>query len=643
MPSRANSSSSSSSSAPAPAPVRALRSAGPPAPSDPAVPAAPAARAPLILAVPRPEPDGENGDGQPVGLGVRFAAGRKQPRPKKGKRSRAKKSKKRRVEPDEEDSSEDSSSEEGDSDSGSENDSEKESEEEEEKEDNHRRSQIRKASKIARKNKEALASFEDSIKEVTSTDYVKAFSDAVANMTSSGAVVRLDKAAIHAAPETLVRLLGYCHLNGKDELVQVSNYDSILDRYTVVVVRDHTRWFTVAKCTMQHFGATHTCTLAPLKDVNEELPVSDLPPKGVSLVLTEDGKTALLNVGTFSGPQEQVLITSRLKGTERAEDHDHGVRHSDPTKPHINELPGPTVKTLFKQGTYSNSSISLSNRTVSDVLATIKDGGLQEMSLSGGKLGQELLIGLSKQQCLHALGFRIMDLAHFRSLPQGTDVFQAHHDAKPLSETERKLLSVTEVGAMITNAKVLFNRLFGLSDLLFIPWSQLFTQMQEEMSGSERSMPLLKQAWVQLILFNKLFNRFFAVVTHPDITEELILRELHYFRIVSTDAWMIEEYDYIERIVTQELMASLQHQHNGRRQGAPGGVNALPGAPAGRVAGPRGHNKEAYCFSFFATIGCSRAKCHFKHKWAAGATPAIKDQFKAEIVARGLVPDATKF
>jgi hypothetical protein len=220
------------------------------------------------------------------------------------------------------------------------------------------------------------------------------------------------------------------------------------------VVKDHTRWFTVAKCTLQYFGAAHTCTLAPLKDVNEELPVSDLPPKGVSLVLSEDGKAVSLNVGSFLGPQEQVPVTSRLKGSEKAEDNDHGARRMDPTKPRIPELPGPTVKLLFKSRSSSNSSGSINNRTVAEVIATIKDGGLEEMSLSGGKLGQELLIGLSKQQCLHVLAFRIMELEHFRTLPQGTDVFQAHHDAIPLSGTQRKALSVSEVGAMITNAKV---------------------------------------------------------------------------------------------------------------------------------------------------------------------------------------------
>jgi hypothetical protein len=168
--------------------------------------------------------------------------------------------------------------------------------------------------------------------------------------------------------------------------------------------------------------------------------------------------------------------------------------------------------------------------------------------------------------------------------------------------------------------------------------------MQEEMNRCERSMPLLKHAWVQLILFNKLFNRFYAVVTHPDITEDLILRELHYFRILSTDAWMVEEYDYIEKTVTQNVMAALQRQQNGRQQGAAGGVKALPGAPAVHGAGPRGRKKKLYCFSFFATVGCTRgAKCRFEHKWAPGATPAQKDEVKADIVAKGLVPDAAKF
>jgi hypothetical protein len=316
----------------------------------------------------------------------------------------------------------------------------------------------------------------------------------------------------------------------------------------------------------------------------------------------------------------------------------------DPTKPAIRELPGPTGKVLFESkstsSSSSSSSVSLSNRTVAEVITTIKDGGLKEMSLSGGKLGQELLIGLSKQQCLHALAFRIVDLEHFRNLPHGTDVFQAHHDAKPLSETERKLLSVNEVGAMIHNAKVLFHRLYGLKDVLLVPWSGLFSQMQDAMTSSERSMPLLKYGWVQLALFNKLFNRFFAVVTHPDVTEELIWRELEFFRINTTDPWLIEEYDYIERIVTQELMATLQRQQNGRQRGAAGVPNVPAGKPGVPGAAPK-RNKQ-YCFGFFATVGCPRPNCKFLHKLAAGATPAVKDQLKADIVARGLVPDAAK-
>jgi hypothetical protein len=382
-------------------------------------------------------------------------------------------------------------------------------------------------------------------------------------------------------------------------------------------------------------GAAHLCTLAPLKEANEELPVADLPPKGVSMLLSEDRRSVYLLVGSFAGPQEQVLITGRLTGREAIEEGDRSVRHSDPTKPRLQEIPQATIQVLMKNGKLGR----FSNRAVGDVLSAVKDGGAGGMSLTG-RSSQEMSVGLSNQDCLNVLAFRLVDLAVFRSLPQGTDVFQANRHATTLTEAQRKLLTVGEVGTMITNAKVVFNRMFGLTEEMQAAWAALFPQMQEEMVNCERYMPLLQFAWVQLILLNKLCNRFFPMATHPDVTEDIIRREFPYFRIRATDVWFVEEYNVIERTVTSDMFKAIgaqQQQGRGLPAVLPGIIPAPPAAPGA------GHKRsKGVCFSFFSTTGCTRPKCKFSHKSVSTYSSAMKDKLKADITAKGMVPDATK-
>jgi hypothetical protein len=366
---------------------------------------------------------------------------------------------------------------------------------------------MRKVARNERKNREAMASFQEAIAEATAFDYSHAFETAANTMVRAGVAVRLDKAAIHANAGTLVRVVGYCHLNGKDELVQITSYDGQQDKFSVVVVNDHTRGFTTARVSLMCMAAAHRCTLGPLKESNAELPVAELPPKGVSMALSEDGKSAFLMVGAFTGPQEQVLITSRLVGKDAGEEAERTTRHSDPTKPKVNEVPQAAVNTLMKQGKLGR----FSNRVVGDVLSTIRDGGSGGMSLTG-RSSQEMAVGLSNQDCLNVLAFRLVDVTVFRSLPPGTDVFQANRHPNTLIEAQRKRLTVSEVGTMLTNAKIIFHRMFNMTDEMLNAWTALFPQiMQEEMVNCEKYLPLLKYAWVQVILFNKLFNRFFPI------------------------------------------------------------------------------------------------------------------------------------
>jgi hypothetical protein len=158
------------------------------------------------------------------------------------------------------------------------------------------------------------------------------------------------------------------------------------------------------------------------------------------------------------------------------------------------------------------------------------------------------------------------------------------------------------------------------------------------MVNCERYLPLLKYAWVQVILFNKLFNRFFPMVTHQEVTEETIRREFPFFRIDSTDRWFIEEYNVIERTVTTDMFRAIgaQQQYGaGLPAVLPGIIPEAPGAGRKRAKGS--------CFSFYSTTGCNRPKCKFSHKSLTSFSPAMKDKLKADIVAKGLVPDPAKF
>lgn len=256
-----------------------------------------------------------------------------------------------------------------------------------------------------------------------------------------------------------------------------------------------------------------------------------------------------------------------------------------------------------------------------------------------------VMIGLSKDTCLHFLSLRIPELLCFRTLPAGSDVYDAKHNTIVITEAMKRLVTVSEVEGCWNNLMRAIQRVFSMSKEWENAWRLVWTQLQEWKIKAERSYPLLKRGPVQLALLNMLVGRFIPGVTHAEVTEEDVRNQLKLFRINFNDGWLKDEYAALERIDTRDTVARMVRP---RDLPADGGVDhdnkRARGQDAGEAAGKVAAGK-GWCFNFLTVGGCDRgpSRCRFKHRSASALPQAEKEKMKADLVAKGKVPDAAKF
>jgi uncharacterized membrane protein YgcG len=325
----------------------------------------------------------------------------------------------------------------------------------------------------------------------------------------------------------------------------------------------------------------------------------------------------------------------------------------------VRALSEPTVEVLLN-GKYENDVGC--TRNYMDVYTALAGGGVEEVTADGDMTcSPELLIGLSRENALHLLSFRVIDLWFFKSLPLGSDVFDSKHHAAVCTDAMKRGITLGEVEGCWTNCRRAFMRVFGISGQWEHQFKQAWTDMQDYRIKAERTRPWLLEGWFQLALFNILLIRFLAAVAHWAMTAEGVRQLLVMFRINFKDAWLRDEYEALSRMAIEEKLLKLARPREqpggglgdgpnpkkirGLGNGGGNGVGNGVGNGGGNGGGVGGGGKKNVCFEFLSTAGCPRlaASCRFLHQ-AVSALPQVqKDKIKALVVAKGLVPEPTKF
>jgi hypothetical protein len=490
-------------------------------------------------------------------------------------------------------------------------------------------------------NSVAMERFLARMESATIPDFEESFVRAYHAKVNSGVVCQMGKVALVAEPEALLGVLGYYQKQEIDTLVQIKEFDIQTARFQLAEVERPECTFTSSRHTLQFMGAVQICMTTGFEDDADAWPIPGVSPKGVSMRMSVDGDVMIFTVGSSGGDLVQVPIPVSVSRVAAQEERMvPAVHHGDPMKQRIRDIPDAAVKLLL--GNKFDSG-KFNSRGFMDVYSAFAGGGLEAHSLSDVADCPELLVGLSRENCLHLLCFRVIDLWYFRLLPIGSNIYDSKHHTAVCTEEEKRGMTVDEVGECFENVRRAFHCVFFVGPAWNGKFIRVWPDMQRVKIKCKRSRPLLGLGWVQLELLNRLLSRFLAAVTYVEVTEEMVQQELELFRIDEDDKWFRDLYAAIDREHTQELLTGVVHQ---RDRGGDDHLNkkiCLNVDNNKPVIAPKDKRKKMYCFAFLSAAGCDRQGCRFSHKSVSGLPQAEKEKLKASLQEKGLVPNPSKF
>jgi hypothetical protein len=183
-----------------------------------------------------------------------------------------------------------------------------------------------------------------------------------------------------------------------------------------------------------------------------------------------------------------------------------------------------------------------------------------------------------------------------------------------------------------TNAREFLHRLFDLATHFDSAWRLCWTDFQTLKIRSQRTRPLLSIGRVQFEFFETLLQNFIAAVTNRMATEASIRHQLSLFRMSDQDSWFTSLYAAIER----EFM----HATLSKRPREPHGQALQDANKKVRI-----DDHKSPCHAFYSTTGCPTTAllCPYSHKSLKDASANAKKRLRKTLVAKGLVPDPSKF
>jgi hypothetical protein len=507
-------------------------------------------------------------------------------------------------------------------------------------------------------------------------DHFPAMQTAYQELSNEGTVLQLHGGG-RVIPGTLAMgLLGFLKWDSELILFQVTGFDESVELFKAASAVDRRNQITFTRHEMSVFPIVHVSQLAWYQsdDSKVELPLAGKLPRGAFYHSVCPLGVTIVDAERSLGQVDcGMMSTSASAGGMSPPAHLPQVlevaassRQHDPSKQRVNTL-SPNLRVVF------NGELS---RYTNSVYSCVYDAIVGRGAYGGRNTWEELPILVSSAVCIQLMSAQWVDLYWFATQPREMHVMSRVTDGIVVMREDWVSWSVDKVEGCWANACMLFDIMFGMTQLLREAWGKVWIDLQSLKLSQARFYTYLVVGWIQYEILDEMGSHLFAWFSRPNVTEEELLRAVEDFRIDADSVKFNKSYTAKEKLHLQTLLQQAgknrgrepttddpnptlsKKQRKAKAKAAAAAAAAPPststGAPNGTSRGGKsndggvgkGHRKSPQlCFNYLSTGGChfSDAECRFTHTSAAGMPAPRVKMMKDGLELRQLTPDPAKF
>lgn len=467
--------------------------------------------------------------------------------------------------------------------------------------------------------------------------------------TLSGRMLRLNSALSGFTPDDLIGVVLSLRRDDTNLLFQVKKFEEASSHFIVENILDSKDSIEVSQNLMRKAPIMFHEKLSAFRSQAQVdlLPVKTRMPRGAMYVDLAPNRPISIAIVDSQGEEINRAVSTEVFGLsaqssasgelEAAGSRSHPI---DPMKHQAIQRLSPATSAIFT-GKYE--SLTTNFQYLYDC---VLNGGFE---VENGILLLNIVmwICIPKMGCVLFLKCVWIGLYHFRDMGSNSHYLEKEHASIACPKSEWSTWSVEVVEECWNNCLRLLNRVFKVSAEFERMWNDVWIALRMMKVHQIRYFPGLAIGSIVYEITDTMARNLFLMIGRPGLTETQLTEALTKFTVSDQNTDFLRTYALLEKEYERSLQKRvvIEVDSNNNRDENP--LKKQKKEKERQKEKEKKVDKEkknkGKCFSFLSQGGCSTVGCHFSHTPMSESSDNKKKRAKEMIVARGLVPDESKF